>query len=188
MSANYDYIIVGAGSAGLRAGRAPDRGPGDQSAGPRVRRQRPQHLHPDALGVLDPDERSQVQLALPHRAGAGPRRPHASTARAARSWAARPRSTASSTCAAMRTTSTSGRRSAPAAGAIATACPTSASPRPSPPAATNIAAATVRCTSPAATTWRTRSTAPSSRPATRQATARPTIRTATCRRASARCT
>ena len=74
MTASYDYIIVGAGSAGcvLAARLTEDPatnvlllefGGSDRS------------IHPDALGAVNPDERQQVQLALPHRAGAGSRRP-----------------------------------------------------------------------------------------------------------------
>ena len=101
MDEAFDYVIVGAGSAGcVLADRLTEDGQhtvlvleyggSDRS----IFVQMPSRaLHPDGHG--------EVRLALLHRAGAAASAGAACTRRAARCWAAPPRSTASSTCAAM---------------------------------------------------------------------------------------
>ena len=136
----FDYVIVGAGSAGcVLANRLTEDGAATVLR-PRVRRLGPLGPHPDAGGPVDPDEHAEIQLGLPDRARAASRRPPPRTARAARCSADRPRSTASSTCAATRSISSAGRRKARRAGATATCCPTSGGPRAGRRAATPSAA------------------------------------------------
>ena len=62
----FDYVIVGAGLGGLRAGRPPERGRPQQRAAAGERRLGPVHLHPDADGVVDSDEHAEIQLVLSH--------------------------------------------------------------------------------------------------------------------------
>jgi choline dehydrogenase len=73
VSENFDYVIVGAGSAGcvLADRLTPTAAP---RAGARVRRLRPLDFHSDALGAVHSDEHAEVQLVLSHGARAAPGR------------------------------------------------------------------------------------------------------------------
>ena len=111
----------------------------------RGRAQRLASLHPSAGRFHQDLPHEEHQLGLPAGAGAVDRRAAASTRRAARRSAARPRSTATSTTAASARISIPGRSSATAAGAIRTCCPTSSGwSGGSARARTPIAAATAR--------------------------------------------
>ena len=132
----YDFIIVGGGSAGLGAGQpavGQERQPG-AAAGSRAGHAARQGAARDARQL---SRHRLLRPALPLDRAEGPhrgrlpqqsrrraRRRCASTSRRA-SWAAAPRSTASSPTAARRPTSRSGWSAAPAAGAGRTCCPTS---------------------------------------------------------------
>ena len=71
----FDYVIVGAGSAGSALGEPADRGRQDQRARAGVRRLRPFDLHPDAGGAVDPAQHESLQLGLLERAGAAAQQP-----------------------------------------------------------------------------------------------------------------
>ena len=71
----FDYVIVGAGSAGLRARQSTDRRRPALGAAARVRRLGSFDLHPDAERAVDSDEHGQIRVALPLRARERPRRP-----------------------------------------------------------------------------------------------------------------
>ncbi len=131
---------------GLRAGQPADGlGPAPRAAA-RSRRPRPQHLDPHPDRLRQAVQRQPLQLDVPDRAGTGTERA-ASSSRAARCWAARVPSTASSTCAARRKTSTAGASAATPAGPSRTCCPISSDPRISSaaPAPITASAARSRC-------------------------------------------
>ncbi len=103
---------------------------------------------------------------------------------AARSWAARPRSTSWPIRAAIPATTTAGRRRARAAGPMRTCCPISAAARPGKTAPTPGAAAKAR-SAPNSPRPKTRSTTPGSRPPRPAAIRSRRITTASSRKVSA---
>ena len=121
--ADFDYVIVGAGSAGcVLADRLTEDGRSTVArAG--IWRLRPGAGHPDAGGAVDPDELENLQLGLSRASRSRISAAAGSTAPAARFSAARPRSTASSMCAAIRSISSAGRRRARRAGVYANVLP-----------------------------------------------------------------
>ncbi len=69
---NFDYVIVGAGSAGcVLADRLTEDGRNSVLVLEK-RRVRPLHIHPDADGAVDSDEHAEIRLALSHGTGARP--------------------------------------------------------------------------------------------------------------------
>ena len=129
MSWPYDYIIIGAGSAGCVHRQPPGRG--SRAAHPAARGRAARHvLHAqDAGGLRQPRREDAVQLALRDRCRRRTATTGACTGRAARRWAARRRSTPCSTSAATPGTTTTGASSATRAGATTTCCRTSRRPR-----------------------------------------------------------
>ena len=120
----FDYVIIGAGSAGsVLANRLSE----DAGTSVCVLEAGPRDWHPYIhlpAGFIKTFHMKSINWAYQQEPGPGPAAA-ASTRRAARRSAARPRSTATSTIAASARISTPGRSSAIAAGAIRTCCPIS---------------------------------------------------------------
>ena len=119
----FDYVIVGAGSAGcVLADRLTEDGKSTVLVLEYGGSDRSLFIQmPAALSI--PMNSRTYNWGYRERARAASRRPAPPSARAARCSAARPRSTASSMCAAIRSTSSAGRRRARRAGAIANVLP-----------------------------------------------------------------
>ena len=124
MMETFDYVIIGAGSAGsVLANRLSE----DAATSVCVLEAGPRDWHPYIhlpAGFIKTFHMKSINWAYQQEPGPGPAAA-ASTRRAARRSAARPRSTATSTTAASARISTPGRSSATAAGAIRTCCPIS---------------------------------------------------------------